>query len=92
LVSFISENEIQLNPELAANIMEHCENLIADLKKYFPKNLKSEFWIRDLFSTEDILPDSVRTNKEDELIEPSYDGSLQKMFKKMDLTEFWLER
>jgi hypothetical protein len=32
LDSFISENEVQLNPELAANIKEHCENLIADFE------------------------------------------------------------
>jgi hypothetical protein len=50
LESFISENEIQLNPELAANIKEHCENLIADFKEYFSENLTSEFWIRDPFS------------------------------------------
>jgi hypothetical protein len=47
LDSFISENEIQLNPELAANIKEHCENLIADFKEHFPENPTSEFWIRN---------------------------------------------
>jgi hypothetical protein len=92
LDSFISENEIQLNPELAANIKEHCENLIADFKEYFPENLTSEFWIRDPFPIEDILPESLTTNEKDELIELSCDGSLQQMFKKMDLTEFWLAR
>jgi hypothetical protein len=50
LDSFISANEIKLNPKLAANIKEHCENLIADFKEYFPENLTSEFWIRDPFS------------------------------------------
>jgi hypothetical protein len=74
--SFISENEIQLNPELAANIKEHRENLIADFKAYFPENLTSEFWIRDSFSIEDILPESLTTNEKDELIELSCDGSL----------------
>jgi hypothetical protein len=39
LDSLISENEIQLNPELAANIKEHCENLMADFKDYVPENL-----------------------------------------------------
>jgi hypothetical protein len=92
LDSFISENEIQLNPELTANIKEHCENLIADFKQYFPENLISEFWIRDPFSIEDILPESLTAKEKDELIELSCDGSLQQMFKKMDLTEFWLAR
>jgi hypothetical protein len=92
LDSFISENEIQLNPELVANIKEHCENSIADFKEYFPENLTSEFWIRDPFSIEDILPELLTTNEKDELIELSCDGSLQQMFKKMDLTEFWLVR
>jgi hypothetical protein len=89
---FISENEIKLNPELAANIKEHCENLIADFKKYFPENLISEFWIRDPFSIEDILPESLTINEKNELIEHFCDGSLQQVFKKMDLTEFWLAR
>jgi hypothetical protein len=92
LDSFISESEIQLNPELAANIKEHYENLIADFKQYFPENLTSEFWMRDPFSIEDILPESLTTNEKDELIELSCVGSLQQMFKKMDLTEFWLAR
>jgi hypothetical protein len=92
LGSFISGNEIQLNPELAANIKEHCENLIADFKEYFPKYLTSEFWIRDPFSIEDILSELLTTNEKDELIELSCDGSLQQMFKKMDITEFWLAR
>jgi hypothetical protein len=56
LDSFISENETQLNPELAANIKEHCENLITDFKEYFPENLTPEFWIRDPFFI-DILPE-----------------------------------
>jgi hypothetical protein len=77
LDSFISENEIQLNPELAANVKEHCENLIADFSEYFPENLTSEFCIRDPFSVEDILPESLTTNEEDELIELFCDGSLQ---------------
>jgi hypothetical protein len=51
-----------------------------------------EFWIRDPFSVEDILPESLTTNEKDELIELSCDGSFQQMFKKMDLTEFWLAR
>jgi hypothetical protein len=92
LDSFISENKIQLNPELAANIKVHCGNLIADFKEYFPENLTSEFRIRDPFSIEDTLPESLTTNEKDELIELSCDGSLQQMFKKMDLTEFWLAR
>jgi hypothetical protein len=79
LDSSISENETQLNPKLAANIKEHYENLIADFKEFFTENLTSESWIRNPFSI-------------DELIEPSCDGSLQKMFKKMDFTEFWLAR
>jgi hypothetical protein len=86
------KNEIQLNTKLVANIKEHCANVIADFKEYFSENLTSEFWIRDLFSTEDIPPESLTTNKKDELIELSCDGSLQQMFKKMDLTEFWLAR
>jgi hypothetical protein len=77
LDSFIGENEIQLNPELAVNIKEHCENLIANFKEYFPENLASEFWIRDLFSIEDILPESLTKNEKDELIELSCDGSIQ---------------
>jgi hypothetical protein len=85
LGSLFSENEIQLNLELAANIKEHCENLIADFKEFFSENLTSEFWIRDPFSIEDILPESLPTNEKDELIELSFDGSLQQMFKKMDL-------
>jgi hypothetical protein len=92
LDSFISENEIKLNPELAANIKEHFENLIADFKKYFPENLTSEFWIRDSFPIEDIPPESLTTQEKDELIELYCDGSLQQMSKKMDLTEFWLAR
>jgi hypothetical protein len=78
LVSFISENEIQLNPELVANIKKQCENLIAGFKEYFPENLTSEFWIRDAFSVEDILPKVATTNEKDELIEFSCDVSLQK--------------
>jgi hypothetical protein len=92
LVSFISENEIQLNPELVANIKEHCEDLIADFKWHFPENLTSEFWIKDAFSIEDILPELVTTNEKDEVIGLSCDGSLQIMFKKMGLTQFWLAR
>jgi hypothetical protein len=81
-----------VNPELAANTKEYFENLIADFKEYFPENLTSEFWIRDPFSIEDILPESLTTNEKDELMELSCDGSLQQMFKKMDFTEFWLAR
>jgi hypothetical protein len=92
LGSFISENEIQLNPELAANIKEHCESLNADFMKYFPENLTSEFFIGDPFSIEDFLPESLTTNEKDELIELSCGGSLQQMFKKMYFTEFWLSR
>jgi hypothetical protein len=92
LDSFISENGIQLNPELAANIQEHCENLIANFKEYFPENLTSEFWIKDSFSIEDILLETLTINEKDELIELSCDGSLQQMFKKIELTEFWLAR
>jgi hypothetical protein len=39
LERFISENEIQLNLELAANTKEKCENLIGRLKQYFLENL-----------------------------------------------------
>jgi hypothetical protein len=92
LASFISENEIQLNPELAANIKEHCGNLLADFKDYFAEHLTSEFWIRDAFSIEDIVPESVTTYEKDEQMESSCDRSLQRKFKKMDLTEFWLAR
>jgi hypothetical protein len=92
LDSFISENEINLNPELVANIKEPCGNLIAYFKEYFPENLTSEFWIRNPFSLEDTLPESLTTNEKDELIQPSCDGSLQQMFKKIDLTKFWLAR
>jgi hypothetical protein len=48
--------------------------------------------MRDPFSTEDILPESLTTNEKGKLIELSCDGSLQQMFKKMDLTEFWLNK
>jgi len=48
LDSFINENEIQMSPELVANIKVHCENLITDFKKHFP------FWIRKPFCVEDI--------------------------------------
>jgi hypothetical protein len=92
LVSFINENEIRLNPELVADIKKLCENLITDFKEYFIENLTSEFWIRVAFSIEDILPEPITTNKKDEVIELSCDGSLQRKFKKMDLTEFWLAR
>jgi hypothetical protein len=89
LDSFFSENEIQLSSiQLLANIKEHCENLIADFKQYFLKDLTSEFWIRDTFSIKGILPESVTTNEKDEMIELSCNGSLQRKFKKMDLTEF----
>jgi hypothetical protein len=70
LDSFISEDEIQLNRELAANIKEHRDNLITDFRQYFPENLTSEFWIRDPFCIECILRDrdSLTTNEKDELI------------------------
>jgi hypothetical protein len=84
LINFISENEIQLNCELVASIKEHSENLITDVKEYFAENLRSEFWIRDPFSVEGILSESLTINKKHELIELSCDGSLQTMFKKMD--------
>jgi hypothetical protein len=45
--SFTSENEIELNSELAANVKEYCRNLIRDFKQYFPQNLTAEFCIRD---------------------------------------------
>jgi len=48
LDSFINENEIQISPELVANIKVQSENLVTDFKKNFP------FWIRELFSVEDI--------------------------------------
>jgi hypothetical protein len=70
-----------------ANIKEKSKNLNADFKEYFPENLTSEFWIRNPFSIEGILPESLTINKKDELIEISCDGSLQHIFKKMDLTE-----
>jgi hypothetical protein len=73
LDSFISYSEIQLNPELAANIKEHCEKLTADFKDCFPENLKSKFWIRDAFSIVDILTESVITDKRDQLKELSCD-------------------
>jgi hypothetical protein len=90
LDSFACENEIHLNPELAASINEHCENLIADVKKYFPENQTSEFWIRNPLPIEDNLPELLTTNEKDKLIEISCGGSLQQMFKEMDLKEFWL--
>jgi hypothetical protein len=65
LQSFNSENEIQLDPELAANIKEHCDNLIADFNEYFLENLTSEFWIWDPVSIGDILPESLTTNEKD---------------------------
>jgi hypothetical protein len=61
--------------------------LTADFKEYFPENLTSQLWIRNLFHIEDILPASV-TNEKDELTELSHDRSLQKMFNNIDLTEF----
>jgi hypothetical protein len=90
--SFVGENEIQLSPKLAANVKELCENLIADFTENFTENQTSEFWIRDNFSIEDVLPESLRTNGKDAGLELPCDGSLQQMFKKMDLTEFWLAR
>jgi hypothetical protein len=78
MASIISENEIQLNPELVTNIQEHCENLITDFKEHFPENLTPEFCIRDTFATEDTLSESVRTNKKDELIELPCDGCIQR--------------
>jgi hypothetical protein len=89
---FISEDAIQLNPELAADIKEHCENVIVDFKQYFPENLTSEFSISGPFSIEDIPPESLTANERDELIELCCDGSLQQMSKKTDLIEFWLAR
>jgi hypothetical protein len=71
-----------------ANIKEHSENL----KEYFPENLTSEFWIRGAFSIEDILPESVTTNEKGEQTGLSFARNLQQMFKKMDFTEFWLQR
>jgi hypothetical protein len=91
-VSFISENEIPFNPEPAANIKQHLGNLILVFKVYFPENLTSEFWIRVPFCIEDILPESITTNEKDELTELTCDGNLQRNFKKMSLTEFWLAR
>jgi hypothetical protein len=64
LDSFISENEIQLEAELAVNIKERCENLIPDFKEYFAENLTLEFWFRDPFSIEDILPESFNNKRE----------------------------
>jgi hypothetical protein len=92
LDSFSSENEIQLNPEPVASVKEHFENLIANVEEYFPENLTSEFWTRHPFSIEDILLELLTTNEKDELLELFCDGSVQKVFKKMDLPEFWLAR
>jgi hypothetical protein len=61
----MSKNEIQLNTELATNIKERCGNLITDIRDYFPENLVSEFWIRDPFPMEYILPESLTTNEND---------------------------
>jgi hypothetical protein len=66
--------------------------IIADFREFSPENLTTGFWIRDPFSIEDILPESLTTNEKDELIELSCDGSLQQMFKKMYFTEFSLAR
>jgi hypothetical protein len=46
----------------------------------------------DPFSIEDTLPESLTTKEKIELIQLSCDGSLQKMFRKMDLTEICLAR
>jgi hypothetical protein len=68
LDSFISEIEIQLNLELAANIKEHRENVMAYVKEYCPGNLTLEFCIRDPFFIEDFVPELLIMNEKDELI------------------------
>jgi hypothetical protein len=73
LDSFISENKIQLNPELAANMKEHWENLIADF------DIKTEIRILDRASVSYWRHPIriVKTNEKDEVTEFSCDGSLQ---------------
>ena len=92
LDTFLTENEIILPTELAVNIKDHLGSLITDFKEYFPENLASEFWIRDPFSFEDTLPETLIPSEKDELIEISCDESLKQTFKRMDLTDFWLAR
>jgi hypothetical protein len=92
LDSLICQNELKLSLELTTNIKEKSEKLLTVSRQYFPENLTSEFCIRDPFSIEDILTESLIINENDELIELSSVGSLQQIFKKMDLTDYWLAR
>jgi hypothetical protein len=83
--------------ELRSEVQIFHSDTTSDLSNRFIdemwlSRLTSEFWITDPYSIEDILPESLTTNEKDELIELSCDGSLQQMFKKTDLTEFWLAR
>jgi hypothetical protein len=92
LDEFVAEKTMILQPEFVLDAKQHCSQLILSFQKYFPENLASEIWIRDPFSTQEIVPKSFTVQERDQLIELSCDGSLQIDFKKESLSNFWLKR
>ena len=91
LQTFLTENELQLHPDLVEDIKRHCSQLILNFRSYFPEKVDDKSWIRNPFS-EVALPADFSVQERDQIIELSCDGGLKSEFKNDLLSDFWLKR
>ncbi len=90
LEMFLSEQSLELQPELISDIKQHCQQLILNFNSYFPENYSSKNWIRNPFSTDEIGDLSIE--EREQFLELSCDGGLMNEFKTEQLIIFWLKR
>ena len=91
LQTFLTDNELQVHPDLVEDIKEHCSQLILNFRFYFPEQLDDKIWIRNPFS-EIELPLDFSVQERDQFIELSCDNGLKSEFNKDLLSDFWLKR
>jgi hypothetical protein len=93
LDDFLVENNSKLNTDIKKSIRDHLTELSKNFDKYYPndESITNEDWIRDPFAAKD-LPDHLNFKEKSELIELVTDTSLQSLYKKEELADFWLRR
>lgn len=91
LHTFLTENDLQLNPDLVDDIKNHCSQLILNFRSYFPEQFDDKSWIRNPFADVE-LPADFSAQERDQFIELSCDGGLKSEFNKDLLSDFWLKR
>lgn len=90
LERFLTENEIEIDPEITNDIKSHCEVLVKSFGEYFNEDYTKHLWIQNPFVES---PNEYFSFEEQEaIIDLSCDSSLQIEFRNTDLCQFWLNR